>query len=218
MQTYMNRTVHRPTPHRYGHLIPHSVVIAKDAGIEASSTRVRDTGDIANPGMKIVVVVGKGLRRPQHGEHGRMNTHTTMSTERKDAGHPATDAQGRHATGKDARDEQSGIAWGGLRELKDNWGETRNELRRDHRELTDADLDLRPGREQETIDRVGQRLKKTPEEALRLVQDVAQRHRKPARNSPGSTVGTQTQGMHKGQRDLPEAAERKARRDAPHND
>lgn len=136
-----------------------------------------------------------------------------MSTERKDL--PVTDTQERHATGKDARDEQTGTRIGGLRELKDNWGETKNTLRKDYHQLTEADLELKPGHEQETIDRVGKRLNKSPEEALRLVQDTARNNRKPVHNSSASTVGTPTHGMQHGHRDMPEASERKARRDAP---
>ncbi|MEO5584822.1 MAG: hypothetical protein ABIQ75_05155 [Flavobacteriales bacterium] len=138
-----------------------------------------------------------------------------MSTERKDTNHPVTDGQDRHTTGKDARDERTGGTIGGLRELKDNWGETKNELRKDYHQLTEADLELKPGREQETIDRLGQRLHKTPEEAMKLVQDIAQRNRKPMHNSSASTAGTHTQGLHHGHRDMPEAAERKNRRDTP---
>lgn len=138
-----------------------------------------------------------------------------MSTERKDTKHPVTDTQDRHATGKDARDEQTGATMGGLRELKDNWGETKNELRKDYHQLTEADLELKPGREQETIDRLGQRLNKTPEEAMKLVQDIAQRNHKVTQNSSASTVGTHTHGMQGGNRDMPEAAERKSRRDTP---
>lgn len=138
-----------------------------------------------------------------------------MSTERKDTDRHVTDKQERHATGKDARDKQTEAMLGGLRELKDNWGETRNELRRDHHELTEADLELKPGHELATIDRLSQRLNKTPEEAMRMVQDIVQRHRKPIHNSSASTAGTHTLGMLRGHRDMSEAAERKARRDTP---
>lgn len=172
------------------------------------------TEELADRGMKIVVV-DADHRSPRHGENGRTINSRTMSTERKDTNHPVTDMKDRHATGKEARDEQTGATIGGLRELKDNWGETKSELRKDYHQLTEADLELKPGREQETIDRLGQRLHKTPEEAMKLVQDIAQRNRKPMHNSSASTAGTHTHGLDNGHRDMPEAAERKNRRDTP---
>lgn len=102
--------------------------------------------------------------------------------------------------------------------LIEQWQRTRAALMEDYNALTEADLELEPGNEQETMDRIGKRLGKTSTEALSLVRDTANRLRHQAGNSAGSTVGTRTDGTHAGHKDLPEAAERKARRDKPKPD
>lgn len=63
----------------------------------------------------------------------------------------------------------------GNKNLNENWRETKAELKKNFNQLTEEDLELKPGREQEMIDRISQRLKKTPEEANRLVRDTAKR-------------------------------------------
>ena len=141
-----------------------------------------------------------------------------MSTERKEERNPATTTQGRYNTGKEARDEQSGATLEANKHLNQNWQQTKDSLRKDYSQLTEQDLELRPGHEQETFDRVGRRLNKTPEEATRLVQDVAKRHQQQGRNSAASTAGVHTPGTHKGHKDMSEAAEREARRNTPRDE
>lgn len=141
-----------------------------------------------------------------------------MNTERKDAKHPVTDTQERHATGKAARDEQTEAKMGGNKELKDNWEETRKALRKDHAQLTDADLELKPGREQETIDRVGQRLKKSPEDARRLVDETARRYQKAGQESPAPKGASHTQATHNGHKETPEASESKLGKNTPRDE
>ncbi|MBS1570415.1 MAG: hypothetical protein JST45_13385 [Bacteroidetes bacterium] len=97
-----------------------------------------------------------------------------MATERKDA-NTATATQERYQTGSQARDEQSPGMANGNKNLNENWRETKAELKKNFNQLTEEDLELKPGREQEMIDRISQRLKKTPEEANRLVRDTAKR-------------------------------------------
>lgn len=105
-----------------------------------------------------------------------------------------------------------------LRELHENWEATKSALKKQFDQLTDADLKLEPGGEKDTYERIGHRLNKRPEEAMRLVWDAAQCHITHTCNSSASTVGTHTLGTGKRHRDMPVAAERKARRDAPKPD
>ena len=144
--------------------------------------------------------------------------HFEMSTERKENRNTATQAQDRDQTGKEARDEQSDTKLGGNNNLNENWRQTKDSLRKEYDQLTEEDLQLKPGHEQETIDRVGKRLKKTPQEAMQLVQDTARRFQQKQGNSAASTVGTHTEGTHKGHKDMPEAAEREARRNTPRDE
>lgn len=141
-----------------------------------------------------------------------------MSTERKENSNTATQAQDRYQTGKGARDEQTSATLEGNKHLNENWRQTKDTLRKEYSQLTEEDLELKPGREQETIDRVGKRLKKTPEEARRIVQDTAKRFQQGQGNSAASTVGTHTPGTHNGHKDMSEAAEREARRNTPRDE
>jgi uncharacterized protein YjbJ (UPF0337 family) len=109
-----------------------------------------------------------------------------MSTERNNESHTATEQ--RYATGKSARDEQTATELRGFKGLIENWTEAKGELRRKYGQLTEQDLDLKPGKEQETIDRVGKRLNKTPQEARNLVQEVVDRFQK----KPGDRAYTGT--------------------------
>lgn len=97
-----------------------------------------------------------------------------MATERKDV-NTAAGAQERYQTGNQARDEQSPEMTNANKQLNDNWREAKAELKKNYSQLTEQDLELKPGREQEMIDRISQRLKKTPEEANRLIRDTAKR-------------------------------------------
>lgn len=134
-----------------------------------------------------------------------------MATERKDERNMAT--QDRYQTGNAARDEQTQEALQANKQLNEGWHQTKDALKQDFNALTEEDLELKPGKEQETINRIGKRLKKTPEEAGRLVRDTAKRFQHPVSNRSAATAGVHTPGTHKGHMDMPEAAERKARRD-----
>ena len=152
-------------------------------------------------------------RRPQNGDDGPTLKSIRMSTERKDAKQTATETGERYQTGKCARDEQTESTIGGTNEFKDNWEETRKAPRKDHGQLAEADLELKPG-QQEIIDPVGSRSNKSPEEARRLVQDTARRYQKSAPDATSRT-GTYTQATHNGHKEAPEASERNAHQDTP---
>ncbi len=95
----------------------------------------------------------------------------------------ANATQERYQTGKQARDEQSPEVLQANRQLNENWQETRAELKKNFSALTNEDLEMQPGHEQETIDRIGKRLKKTPDETGKLVRDTSKRFQNMAGHS-----------------------------------
>jgi hypothetical protein len=115
-------------------------------------------------------------RRPQHGkDRGTLKTILQMATERKEGIEQQATAHDRARTGNAARDERTAHTLEGKQRWAERWTETKDALRRNFSNLTETDLELKPGREQETIDRIGKRLNKTAEEAGRLVQDTVAR-------------------------------------------
>lgn len=99
-----------------------------------------------------------------------------MANERQEDRKRPTENTGneeRFATGTNAG--RMGASTGGYNEWSPNWDKTKRELRNKYTQLTDNDLDLREGRESELLDRVGQRLGKTPDEARRIIQESSSR-------------------------------------------
>lgn len=117
-----------------------------------------------------------------------------MSTERKEGVNTATQNQERFQTGKEARDEQTKATLHGGKPLNERWHETKAELKKKFQALTEEDLELKPGGEQETIDRIGKRLKKSHQEAEQLVRDTAKRFQENA--AAQATDANTGKGIH----------------------
>ena len=75
-------------------------------------------------------------------------------------------------TGSSASDPQRNPQ-GGYREWTDRWDETRTKLQRNYSQLTDSDLRLEAGKEEELVTRLSQKLGRTPEDTRKLLQDTS---------------------------------------------
>lgn len=57
--------------------------------------------------------------------------------------------------------------------LKSTWEELKDKLKETNIDLTDADLDLKEGDENEFLTRISHKLNKTPEEVKALIESIA---------------------------------------------
>jgi uncharacterized protein YjbJ (UPF0337 family) len=57
--------------------------------------------------------------------------------------------------------------------LKSSWEELKEKLKETHIELTDSDLEMSAGNEDDFLDRIAQKLKKKPEEVKDLVESIS---------------------------------------------
>ena len=57
--------------------------------------------------------------------------------------------------------------------LKSSWEELKEKLKETHIELTDSDLEMSAGDEDEFLDRIAQKLKKTPGEVKDLIESIS---------------------------------------------
>jgi len=59
-----------------------------------------------------------------------------------------------------------------LTELKGNWNETKGKLKQKYAQLTDSDLLLAEGKQEELLGRLQQKLGKTKEEIHKLISEL----------------------------------------------
>ena len=57
--------------------------------------------------------------------------------------------------------------------LKSSWEELKEKLKETNVDLTDSDLDLMEGNEQEFLTRISRKLNKTPEEVKALIESIS---------------------------------------------
>ncbi|MFT3886167.1 MAG: hypothetical protein QM724_12300 [Flavobacteriales bacterium] len=100
-----------------------------------------------------------------------------------------TERDERYATGNTGSEKRSGTTHGGYREWSDNWNETKAKLQRNYSQLTDNDLRLESGKEDELIGRISQKLGRTPEDTRKLLQDTSGKMNEPRKGQePGANT------------------------------
>ena len=57
--------------------------------------------------------------------------------------------------------------------LKSSWEELKEKLKETHIELTDSDLEMRAGDEDDFLERIAKKLKKTPGEVKDLIESIS---------------------------------------------
>jgi hypothetical protein len=60
--------------------------------------------------------------------------------------------------------------------LKSSWEELKEKLKETHIELTDSDLEMSAGNEDDFLYRIAQKLKKTPGEVKDLIESISANH------------------------------------------